>query len=474
MTHRRFAGFALALCMAFGCDGTSTNGDDNSDMAGVGDMGGPTEDLAPPYPAWNPQSPAICGQTPYTWQPSAQVGSVLSDSRNLLPTYKFVIEGLKLVAFLGSQLNVHHAVNYDVHTATIRYRTQDRGQLVDATAMVSWPKSTGKTFPILLFLHPTLGYTDNCAPSASKGDLTAPMTVFSILAASAGYVAVFPDYLNMRSLGQASTTVTPYLLMEPTALVSLDAARAAQKYVKAESITASSDLYVWGHSQGAQAVEYVTALQPVYAPEFTVKAAAAVSPPSDLSQSAKLNFGGTAPTYNLGQAIAYAWADYYDKSQVNSALVSPWNGTALTQMKNYCVSTYTDPIKSVKDPAQVFTPTFLSALLESKKVDPWSCWLYYNNPATMGPSLNPKVPLLYVTGDKDTTVPPPANDPVSAKWCSQGIPIHYLQCLGADHVGTITHSVDDVLKFFDDRQAGLPLPTDVCTPKPAKTCSSAP
>ena len=86
--------------------------------------------------------------------------------------------------------------------------------------------------------------------------------------------------------------------------------------------------------------------------------------------------------------------------------------------------------------------------------------------------MNKNVPMLYVTGDLDTTVIPAANDPVTAKWCQQGVPIQYLQCLGADHTRTITNSVDDVLNFFDARQKGTPLPADICTPKPATRCAS--
>lgn len=459
-----------SIAMLSGCDGSQT--DSGTDPVDMGDGGSP--DSAPfSYPAWNSQSPAICGQSPYTWLPSSTMGTVLEYSRNLLPVPTLVIQGLEVAAFLGSQLNVHHAVNYDVQTAVVRYQTQDRGKLVDATAMVSWPKVTNKQFPVLLFLHPTLGYTDGCAPSAKSADLTAPMTIFSLIAASAGYIAVFPDYLNQRSLGQPSTNVTPYLLLEPTALVSLDAVRAAQKYVAAqESLTATKEIYVWGHSQGAQAVEYVTAMQPIYAPEFTVRAAAAVSPPSDLRETAKQNFASTAPTYNLGEAIAYAWSDYYSV-MLSSALLSPWDGLALTQLKNYCNSSYNDPIKSVTDPAKIFTAPFLGTLLSGQTTEPWSCLLHYNSPSTMGPKMNPAVPLLYVTGDKDTTVPPPANDPVSAKWCTQGVKIQYLQCAGADHVRSLTNSVDDVLKFFEDRQAGVSLPTDICQSRPAVKCASS-
>lgn len=462
----------LGLALVAGCGGSSSGVDPTE---GSGDVdGGTAVDMAPAYPAWNASSPAICGQPAYTWQPASSVGTVLESSRNLLDVTTFVINTLKAVAFLGSQLNVHRTPTYDTHTASIRYQTQDRGKLVDATAMVTWPTGSSKQFPMLLFLHPTLGYTDECAPSRKKGDVTAPMTILSLIMASAGYVTVFPDYLNQRSLGATSTATTPYLLLEPTALVSLDAVRAAQNYLTSrETVRFSNDMYVWGHSQGAQAVEYVTAMQPFYAPEYSIKGAAAVSPPSDLPASAKANFAGPAPTYNLGQGIAYTWSDYYDRAQVPLSLKSPWDMTALTQLKNYCNTSYTDPIKAVTDPQTVFTDPFLNTVTDGVKNDPWSCWLHYNNPATMSVPINKSVPMLYVTGDKDTTVIPSANDPVIASWCAQGAQVQYLQCADADHVRTITDSIDDVFNFFDARQAGMPLPASTCTAQPATRCSSA-
>lgn len=460
---------SLCLSVASGCGDAGMSGNDLPD--GGGADAGP--DMAPLYPDWNAQSPAICGQPAYTWQPAANVGAVLQISKNLLPVPAAITSTLLATAYLGAQLNVHATPKYQVHTATIRYQTQDKGKLVDATAMVTWPTQSGKTFPVALFLHPTLGYTDECAPSRKASDVTSPMTIFSLIVASAGYVAVFPDYINQRSLGKASGHVTPYLVMEPTALASLDAVRAAQNYLSQnESVSASSDVYVWGHSQGAQAVEYVTAMQPIYAPELTIKAAAAVSPPSDVSASAKANFAGPAPTYNLGQAVAYAWSDYYDITQLSSAFNPPWETTTLPALTNYCNSNYNDPIKAVMDPRTVFTGPFLDAITIGVRKEPWSCWLYYNSPSTMTLPMNKKVPMLYVTGDLDTTVIPAANDPVTAKWCQQGVPIQYLQCLGADHTHTITNSVDDVLNFFDARQKGTPLPADICTPKPATRCAS--
>lgn len=456
--------FLFHFAVLAGCGNSGTAGDDQ----GGSDMG------AGGYPVWDSQSPAICGQAPYTWLPSSSVGKLLASEDHLsLSTIELFF--LKSAAYLGSQLNVHHSLSRSVQTAVIRYQTQDRGKLVDATAMVAWPTSGGTTIPSLLFLHPTLGYTDACAPSSRAGDITGPMTILAMLAASQGYAAVFPDYLNQRSLGGPSPDVSPYLLMEPTALASLDALRAAQEFFTTrKSITATSDVYVWGHSQGAQAAEFVTAIQPLYAPEYTFKGVAAVSPPTDLAASAQANFGGTAPTYNLGEAIAYAWARYYDPTKLGTALVPPWGTMAPTELDNYCKSGYTDPIKSVTDPTQVFTQDFLNSLTRNTTFEPWSCWLHYNSPSTMGPAMSKTVPILYVTGDMDTTVYPSANDPVIARWCSQGAKIQYLQCSGAEHTKTIVDSIDDVLSFFEARQAGAALPSTLCQPQPPTRCASTP
>ena len=160
---------SMALSLSVACGGTTMGGPDNPDGGDSGDGGdGGDATMTPMFPPWDRNNPAICGQTPYTWQATAGMGKVLEKSKNFLGANTLFISTLQAVAFLGSQLNVHRSPQYGVHTATVRYQTQDRGQLVDATAMVTWPTVSGKSFPIVLFLHPTLGYTDDCGspPSA--------------------------------------------------------------------------------------------------------------------------------------------------------------------------------------------------------------------------------------------------------------------------------------------------------------------
>ena len=67
---------SLCLSVATGCGDSGMSGNDLPD--GGGADAGP--DMAPLYPDWNAQSPAICGQPAYTWQPAANVGAVLQIS----------------------------------------------------------------------------------------------------------------------------------------------------------------------------------------------------------------------------------------------------------------------------------------------------------------------------------------------------------------------------------------------------------
>jgi hypothetical protein len=137
--------WVFGLAVVTGCGGSSSGADPTEDGGGEVD-GGTGADMAPAYPAWNASSPAICGQPAYAWQPAASVGSVLESSRNLLGVNTFVISTLQAVAFLGAQLNVQRSPTYSTHTASIRYQTQDRGKLVDATAMVTWPQRSSRCF----------------------------------------------------------------------------------------------------------------------------------------------------------------------------------------------------------------------------------------------------------------------------------------------------------------------------------------
>lgn len=70
------------------------------------------------------------------------------------------------------------------------------------------------------------------------------------------------------------------LVGETTGNAMLDAVRAAESLTETG---ASTDVVMWGHSQGGQAALFAAQLAPTYAPELTVKAVATAAPAADLT-----------------------------------------------------------------------------------------------------------------------------------------------------------------------------------------------
>ena len=53
-----------------------------------------------------------------------------------------------------------------IETYYIEYQTQDKGSLTNGTGMIVLPQ--GKTeAPVLVWLHPTMGFNDSCSPTAT-------------------------------------------------------------------------------------------------------------------------------------------------------------------------------------------------------------------------------------------------------------------------------------------------------------------
>ncbi|MCA9494827.1 MAG: hypothetical protein KC621_33090, partial [Myxococcales bacterium] len=172
---------------------------------------------------------------------------------------------------------------YGVDTWRIRYRTQDRGQPVEATAAVIVPRlAQPGPAPLLMWEHFTSGATDICAPSA-MGALGLGLPI--AWAAKLGLVVVAPDYLGMNGLGAPAEQLHPYVVGEPTAIASLDAARATLRLAEEQGLAVTPDparTVVWGASQGGHAALWVDRYAPGYAPELTLRAVVAAVPPSDV------------------------------------------------------------------------------------------------------------------------------------------------------------------------------------------------
>jgi dienelactone hydrolase len=364
-------------------------------------------------------------------------------------------------------------------SSLVRYQTQDRGKPVDATALIAYPDVSGsKTYPILLVLHGTTGFTDGCGPSMGAagdalGGFTDGPSVLLSLFASFGYIAVGPDYIGLKSLGAPTGFLHPYLVAEPTAIASLDAVRAAKKLLAGSSVT-PGDLVVVGGSQGGHAAAFVNRYVPHYAPEFTVKGSVWDVPPTDLLGQIQPALTTWKNATKNAVAFAATFESWYQAAPggLSSALQAPYATTVPAAMAASC-----SPGDAFAGATldTMFTPGLLAAGRTPGfgGLSPWACYLAENSlPTTSIPRLD-ATPSMFLLGQNDELVDNVVERASFQKLCTQGHELSFLECAGATHTKPLSYAFDQWFDFLEDRLAGKPV-TGACAIRPAETCTSTP
>jgi dienelactone hydrolase len=495
---------AIAACMSAlvlaGCsdDGTSDNdggtpdaaadatGDAASDAADAADSGGDADADAPltcefpePLVAGTVETdaladePAQCGQPAYQWLRDSQLGDVVefgfeTEFRAAL------IEG----AIRSQDVEPPEGIDHDVTLKQFMYKTQDRGALTDATGMIAYPQDVDASEPldVVLLLHGTTGFMDDCAPSTD----TASQALASLFA-SLGYFVVAPDYIGLKGMGEPSEFLHPYLVGQATAIASLDSVRAAGKMSSEErgGYCLTNDVMVFGGSQGGHAALWVDRLQPYYARELDLLGTVATVPPADLvgqMERALDSFeNSTGNTIAFLSTVAdwYGYGERYDE-----IFVSPLDEQIPAELGSSC-----SPGSGLEEPTieEVFQPGLYQPARndELETVDPWGCITAENGLTTT--SIERITPtsesygILAVYSENDELVNTPIEREAFEEMCSQGLEMEYLECAGADHVEGTLFAVPEILDFMEARMAGEAFaPADVCQVADPVTCRGTP
>jgi len=425
--------------------------------------------------AGRPASRAKCGASDYQWVGPSTMGTIFEQvnraNHTQLELNYAIVKARNDGAFKTRRLATHAT-----KTSLLRYQTQDRGAPVDATTLVTYPDSSG-TFPILLILHGTSGFSDACAPTRGIADeqfggFANELGLLSSLFASFGYVVVFPDYIGMKSLGAPSPALHPYLVGEPTAIASLDAVRATKKLL-ATNRAIPGQLVVMGGSQGGHAAAFVSRFQPHYAPELPIKGSVWDVPPSDLLAHTEAALASKIKATLNSAAFFSAAEEWYRASSTGlaGAFVAPYDVGIPTDMRTKCsFDAPPGPLESL------FTPTLLASARQPGlgNLAPWACYVRENGlPTTSIPKLD-SVPTLFLLGENDDLVSPTIERASFRKLCGQGHVLQYLECSGATHTKPLTYAFDQWLDFLDARLRGDPMPPDTCAVRPAERCTSQP
>jgi pimeloyl-ACP methyl ester carboxylesterase len=290
--------------------------------------------------------------------------------------------------------------------------------------------------PVIGFGSGTQGLGDQCAPSAkllANADYDALYLASEI---SQGYAVAVTDYEGLGTPGNHTWNVGR---SEGPAVI--DSVRAAVRL--GVGLSASSKVAFVGYSQGGGAAAWASELQPTYAPELHVVAAAEGGVPADLStfdEDGGLVFGAEV------MGLAGFDAAYPD---IDIAPDLTPKGTALiTQIRTQCV-------------VDIFSETAFHHLAPLVTVDPFTtpAWLRHQAENKLG-TMKPSSPVFLFQGSFDEIVPPAQADTLHKTYCSMGVPVLWKTYPG-EHLTTFAEAAVDVSNFLAARFAGEP-PVSSC------------
>ena len=398
--------------------------------------------------------PARCGAGAYQWIDSPLVGAAVA--WELL----MEIDPLALEQILRSlDLVAGRPLEHSVRVYKLRYGTQDRGALTEATGLlaVPVPEGAGAPMPMLAYLHGTSGFSDDCAPSDGFFD---PYAVAAI--ASTGYVVVGPDYLGMNGLGAPSSQLHPYMVGEATAIATLDAARAARALVMAAAFDATlpvaPGLSILGGSQGGHAAFVTARYQPYYAADEPIVAMAASVTPADVVTEMTLALATERDSTDNAAAILAVYADWYG-ADIEEILRAPYATSVPEFMATECG--LGGILSGSSGPEEVFTAALREAAAADFPAGPFaSCAIRESSIPHMSLPALASPPILFMLSELDGLVDTPTQRLAFDTLCGQGMKLEYLECAGVDHTEGATGSFSEQLDFLAARLAGAPWPSD--------------
>lgn len=459
-------------------DDVPTTSDDTADIitAPACEFPSPRLSDTPEAQALISASAARCGQEPYVWLDEPRLGEIIDYG----VTQRFNAATLNALA-AAQGITLPKPLTHSVVVIQFSYYTQAKGELVEATSLVALPSDLGPETPpqpMLIGLHATLGFSDQCAPS-----LTLEAQAFAALFAGFGYVVVSPDYIGLKGMGEPTGFLHPYMVGEPTAMASLDALRAVGR-LPAEhrrNVCPMPEFLVVGASQGGHGALWMDRIAPYYAPELSMLGIVSIVPPSDLLAQAQHSLQSLTPATSNTIWLATAQAAWYGAlDKLSEVLLPPFDTTAEQLVNDACVPE--DIIEPLTSPADAFTPSLLQAATDGLlgQLDPWGCFASENSLLTTSipraSDFLDTYSVLFVLGSDDEIVNTPIERSAFQRLCDeQNMPLQFLECEGADHVKTITYALPELLTFVEDRLARKPLVlADVCAIQAPIRCQGTP
>lgn len=289
--------------------------------------------------------------------------------------------------------------------------------------------STGR--PVVSWSHPTTGIEDECAPSRSPKPYDDVQGLAEFL--NLGWVVVATDYQGLGTDG-----MHPYLVGASEAQGTIDIVRAARNM---NETNASSQFFVFGHSQGGQAALFAGQIAPAYAPELQLLGVAAAAPAGLLVPLFQAD-ENTAAGAVLGSYAVVSWSAIFGYDE--ATVVKPSLSERVHAVSEKCVvggSRLSDIELGIDD--LILKGRMWSA--DPATTAPWSSQFVLNT-AAQSPIT---VPLLLTQGTADKIITPSTTTELTAMYVAMGNDQATEQVMdGVDHMKAGKASVPYVVPFF--------------------------
>ena len=405
-----------------------------------------------------------CGGSSYAWLPTEGMGTVVA--AEAVSEWSLSRESIVALAGLVG-LEDSSVIQYGARVFRVRYTTQDRGLPTEATMILALPDATGLQPPSLLYLHPTTGFEDFCAPSGR--DITWAGIPLGL--AGAGFAVAAPDYLGQNGFGAEASARHPFLAAEPTAVASLDSLRALWNYSEQTlGIRPDRATVLLGASQGGAAALWSSRYAAAYLPEAQMKASVMTVPPLDLVAMADLS-SKQLSVASMGVPFALlSLEDWYGLSESTEAVLVPGILPRLeTAMASECPKA--EIPADIVSLDQIYTSAWQQGFTAETQEDwePWRCMLEESSVGYQELLASSGVPTLLILGGADDITLVEAQRPAVSQLCAEGEQVLALECSGLGHSDTVRLTLDRQLSWISARLSGEALP-ELCQGVETQAC----
>lgn len=331
--------------------------------------------------------------------------------------------------------------NYRAKAWRILYVTRDyRLAPILSTGIVVLPDKAPKV-PMdrktVAWAHPTTGIARKCAPSLKGSPIKTIPGINELVAA--GVTVAASDYPGLGTEGPIG-----YLVGSGQAYAVIDSVRAAKQI---PGVGGGPDYALFGYSQGGHAALFAADLSRTYAPDLSLRAVAAIAPPTDLGTLMKANLH-TVPGRILTAFTLVSWS--YKYGAPLAALVNARASGIIFEVGRSCVDDLggkLDALSAQRD----LEKRFLDG--DPGQTLPWSDIIARNSKL----SLSTRVPALVVQGDTDDLVRPAVTTAFVQRSCRLGVPVEYMILKGKGHGGAVDAGAKPAINWLAARLRGKPV-----------------